>query len=48
MQVAAHSLSNASAEELVTHRFPVERAGEAYALVDEHPERCLQVLLTYT
>jgi threonine dehydrogenase-like Zn-dependent dehydrogenase len=48
MQVAANSLSNASAEELVTHRFPVERAGEAYALLDEHPERCLQVLLTYT
>ena len=34
--------------ELVTHRFPVERAAEAYALLDEHPERCLQVLLTYT
>lgn len=48
MEVAAASLSNASAEELITHRFPIERAAEAYALVDEHPERCLQVLLTYT
>jgi len=48
MQVAAASLSNASVEELITHRFPVERAAEAYALLDEHPERCLQVLLTYT
>lgn len=48
MQVAAASLSNALAEELVTHRFPVERAAGAYALLDEHPERCLQVLLTYT
>ena len=48
MQVAAASLSNALAEELITHRFPIERAAEAYTLLDEHPERCLQVLLTYT
>ncbi|GMR24386.1 MAG: zinc-binding alcohol dehydrogenase [Acidobacteriota bacterium] len=48
IQVAAASLSNALATDLITHRFPVERAAEAYALVDEHPERCLQVLLTYT
>ena len=48
MQVAARSLENVPADELVSHRFPVERAADAYALVDEHPERCLQVLLTYT
>ncbi|MGH9337029.1 MAG: zinc-dependent alcohol dehydrogenase, partial [Vicinamibacteria bacterium] len=33
---------------LVSHRFPIERAPEAYRLLDEHPEACLQVLLTYT
>ena len=32
---------------LVTHRFPFERAAEAYALVDEHPEEVVQVILTY-
>ena len=48
MQVAAVSLSSSLASELITHRFPIERAAEAYALLDEHPERCLQVLLTYT
>jgi threonine dehydrogenase-like Zn-dependent dehydrogenase len=33
--------------ELVSHRFPIERASEAYRLLDERPEECLQVLLTY-
>ena len=32
---------------LVTHRFPVARAGEAYRLLDESPQDALQVLLTY-
>ncbi len=31
----------------ITHRFPIRRASEAYALMDEHPEACLQVILTY-
>ena len=48
MRVAAAALETVPAEALVTHRIPVERAAEAYALLDEHPERCLQVLLTYT
>ena len=48
MQVASRLLASLPSKELVTHRFPVERAAEAYALLDEHPERCLQVLLTYT
>lgn len=34
-------------EELVTHRVPIERAGEAYALLDG-PGGALQVLLTYS
>lgn len=32
---------------LITHRFPISRAAEAYALIDRHPEQCVQVILTY-
>jgi len=32
---------------LVTHRFPVERAPEAYALLEAHPEQAIQVNLNY-
>ena len=31
----------------VTHRFPFDRAGEAYAALDQDPGRCVQVILTY-
>lgn len=48
MEVAAEALARLPADAIVTHRFPVERAAEAYALIDETPDTCLQVLLTYT
>jgi len=32
---------------LISHRFPVERAREAYELLDERPGEALQVVLTY-
>jgi 2-desacetyl-2-hydroxyethyl bacteriochlorophyllide A dehydrogenase len=32
---------------LVTHRFPFERAAEAYELIDRRPEETLRVVLTY-
>jgi alcohol dehydrogenase len=32
---------------LFTHEFPIERAGDAYALVDEAPEGLVQCVLTY-
>jgi 2-desacetyl-2-hydroxyethyl bacteriochlorophyllide A dehydrogenase len=32
---------------LITHRFPLHRADEAYALLDKHPEETLQVIFTY-
>ena len=32
---------------LITHRFPLAQAADAYALLDAHPEQALQVLLTY-
>jgi 2-desacetyl-2-hydroxyethyl bacteriochlorophyllide A dehydrogenase len=33
--------------DLVTHRFPLEAAAEAYRLVDEHPEETIQVVFFY-
>lgn len=32
---------------LITHRFPFRHAADAYALVDQHPEETVQVILTY-
>ena len=48
MAVAGRLLGELPLETLVTHRFPVERAAEAYELADRCPESCLQILLTYT
>jgi 2-desacetyl-2-hydroxyethyl bacteriochlorophyllide A dehydrogenase len=47
MRVALDALSSITAGKLASHRFPIERAGDAYRLLDEAPESCLQVLLTY-
>jgi 2-desacetyl-2-hydroxyethyl bacteriochlorophyllide A dehydrogenase len=46
-QVALQAASRLPARKLVSHRFPIERAAEAYRLLDESPNDCLQVLLTY-
>lgn len=32
---------------LITHRFTLNEAAQAYVLIDQHSEACLQVLLTY-
>ncbi|MCO5183125.1 MAG: zinc-binding alcohol dehydrogenase [Anaerolineae bacterium] len=32
---------------LISHRFPIERAPEAYALLDQHSAETVQVILTY-
>jgi len=32
---------------IVTHRFPLAAAGDAYELLDRHPDEAVQVLLTY-
>ena len=34
-------------ERWITQRFPIERAGEAYQLIDGDPGQTIQVLLTY-
>lgn len=40
-------LAGIDTDRLITHEFPVERAGEAYDLLDETPEEAIGVLLTY-
>jgi len=40
-------LGEIDTDRLLTHEFPIERAGEAYELLDESPESALGVLLTY-
>ena len=47
LQVAWDMLQQLRPAPLITHRFPMAQAGEAYALLDQHPEAALQVLLTY-
>ena len=48
MKVALQTVASLPVQDLVSHRFPIERAAAAYRLLDESPEACLQVLLTYT
>jgi alcohol dehydrogenase len=45
--VAWDALAEIDSNVLLTHRVPVERAGEAYRLLDERPEEAIGVLLTY-
>ncbi len=33
--------------QLITHRFPIDQADEAYRLLDQQPEQAIQVVLTY-
>jgi 2-desacetyl-2-hydroxyethyl bacteriochlorophyllide A dehydrogenase len=33
--------------QLITHRFPIQAAPEAYAVIAQHPQETLQVVLTY-
>jgi 2-desacetyl-2-hydroxyethyl bacteriochlorophyllide A dehydrogenase len=47
LQTALAALTHLPAERLITHRLPVARAAEAYALLDERPQEAIQVLLTY-
>ena len=47
LQVALQAAARLPAQSLVSHRFPIERAPEAYRLLDQSPGDCLQVLLTY-
>lgn len=47
IRVAWRWLDALDTDQLITHRFPVDRANEAYQLLDERPEEAVQVMLTY-
>jgi len=48
LQVAWTMLGQLPLDQLVTHRFGVRDAARAYTLLDQEPDKALQVLLTYT
>jgi 2-desacetyl-2-hydroxyethyl bacteriochlorophyllide A dehydrogenase len=47
LDVAWQMLRRHRPERLISHRFPVTQAAEAYALLDRRPAEALQVVLTY-
>jgi 2-desacetyl-2-hydroxyethyl bacteriochlorophyllide A dehydrogenase len=47
LQLALRMLSEIRPSSLITHRFHISRAPEAYALLHEHPGDALQVIFTY-
>jgi len=46
-QVTWQSLGQVQPARLITHRFPIAQAAQAYELLDRHPEDVVQVILTY-
>jgi 2-desacetyl-2-hydroxyethyl bacteriochlorophyllide A dehydrogenase len=48
LDVAWHVLRQIKPAQLITHRFPITQASQAYALLDQHPDEAIQVVLTYT
>ena len=46
-EVAWRMLAEIDPVRLITHRFPVSRADEAYDLLDRRPQEAVQVMLTY-
>ena len=47
LEVARDLLPELELTSLISHRFPIARAAEAYALLDARPEDTVQVVLTY-
>ena len=47
LHTALDLISKLRLDPLITHRFPLRRAGDAYRLIDHHPEEVVQLLLTY-
>lgn len=45
--VAWQMLKQIQVKDLITHRFHIHDASQAYSLVDQHPEKTIQVILTY-
>jgi 2-desacetyl-2-hydroxyethyl bacteriochlorophyllide A dehydrogenase len=47
LALAVRLLAELELAPLISHCLPLERAAEAYQLIDEHPEDTVQVVLTY-
>ncbi len=47
LDVARQMLREVKPARLITHRFPLAEAAKAYELIDQHPEACIQIILTY-
>ena len=47
-EAAWKALERVQPEKWITHRFPIERAAEAYRLLDENPQEAIQILITYS
>jgi len=47
-EAAWKALERVQPEKWITHRFPIERAAEAYRLLDENPQETIQILVTYS
>ena len=47
METVLDLLPRLRLKELISHRFPFEKAPDAYRLVDKHPGEVVQVILTY-
>ena len=47
-EAAWKALERVQPEKWITHRFPIERAAEAYRLLDENPQEAIQILVTYS
>ena len=45
--VAWQALQKIKPEKWITHRFPLSKAAEAYKLLDENPQKAIQVILEY-
>lgn len=45
--VAWNALQRIHPEKWITHRFPLEKAGQAYRLLDENPQETIQVIFGY-
>ncbi len=47
LQVAWQMIERLRPGHLITHRFPVTQAAQAFELLDQHPQDAIQVMLTY-
>ena len=47
LQTAWSMLALYQPEKLISHRFPLAQAGQAYQLLDQYPESALQIVFTY-